>query len=309
MTALTLGRAEAFQRAEFALPEGRMAALRFGDAREPAELLFLHANGLNARTYASLLTPLAEKIRILAPDLRGHGRSALPSRLFGYASWNRHRDDVIALISAHVGRPVVLAGHSLGATTALLVAGARPDLVRGLCLIEPVILPPPAYMFARAPGAPLLFSRMRLVQRARKRRSRFATAEEAGAALRGRGVFERFSEEAFQGYLADGLLADGEGVRLACRPAYEAATYAAQRHTPFRAWRRAPGGIVLLRAERGSTTPAPVARSLAKLRPDARIAMVGGSGHMLPLERPDRARAAIETAYVLSGLSNRAILD
>jgi len=300
---------DAFERVRFSLPDGAMAGLRFGAARGD-EMVFLHANGLNARAYAFLLRPLGADIGVLALDLRGHGRTALPARTFGYASWNRHRDDVIRVIVEHIGRPVMLAGHSLGATTALLVAGARPDLVRSLCLLEPVIFPPAFYRLASLPAWPLLGRRLIPIARAAaRRRDSFPSEEAAREALRGRGVFQSFSEEALADYVADGCEAEGDHVRLACRPAFEAATYAAQRHDPYAAWRRGPAGVVLLRAERDSTTPVAAARRLAELRPDARVATIEGAGHMLPMQRPDRARAALETAFMLSGLRDRQTLE
>ncbi len=38
---------------------------------------------------------------------------------------------------------------------------------------------------------------------------------------------------------------------------------------------------------------------MAAIKADARVATVKGAGHMLPMERPDRARSAIETAVLL----------
>ena len=61
------------------LADGEMAALEFGDAGRPLDVVFLHANGLNALTYRSLLGPLSLGLRVLAPDLRGHGDSRLPA--------------------------------------------------------------------------------------------------------------------------------------------------------------------------------------------------------------------------------------
>jgi pimeloyl-ACP methyl ester carboxylesterase len=39
-------------------------------------------------------------------------------------------------IEEHVGEPVVLVGHSLGAMTATRLAASRPDLVKGLVAIN-----------------------------------------------------------------------------------------------------------------------------------------------------------------------------
>ena len=63
-----------------ALPSrgGSMAAYDLGPADRAVDVVFSHANGFNARTYLSILGPVAARRRVLAIDLRGHGRSNLP---------------------------------------------------------------------------------------------------------------------------------------------------------------------------------------------------------------------------------------
>ncbi|MES1200169.1 MAG: alpha/beta hydrolase [Pseudomonadota bacterium] len=292
---------EPFRRVVFDLSDGRMAGIAFGDQSRPPDILFLHATGFNARTYSALLKALGERAHVVAVGMRGHGRSTLPPRRLGYVSWRRHRDDVIALLDRHFAEPVTLAGHSMGATVSLMLGGRRPDLVRGLALIEPVILSTAAYVLAEFPGGPMLSrSLLPIARKAAKRRSHFPNREVARATFEQRGVFRTFPPEALSDYVADGFVDDSKGVHLACSPAYEAATFAAQRHDPWAAVKRAPGPIILLRAERGSTMSNAAAQHFAALRPDARLAVVEGASHMLPIERPDRARAAIETAALMA---------
>jgi pimeloyl-ACP methyl ester carboxylesterase len=106
-----------------------MAVLDFGDPARPVDLVFAHANGFNARTYRSLLQPLAASLRILAVDLRGHGATTLPTEIEGRNGWTEFRDDLLALLEAEAADPVVLAGHSMGGTTSLLAAAVRPGAV------------------------------------------------------------------------------------------------------------------------------------------------------------------------------------
>jgi pimeloyl-ACP methyl ester carboxylesterase len=116
---------------------GEMAVLDFGDPNRPVDLIFSHANGFNAATYRSLLAPLSASLRIWAPDLRGHGRSNLPTFTRPKTSWLDHRDDLLALLAAIDGPPVVLAGHSMGGTASLLAAAERPELVDAVLAAAP----------------------------------------------------------------------------------------------------------------------------------------------------------------------------
>ena len=65
---------------------GAMAGLECGDLSRPVDIVFVHANGFNARTYSSILSPLSGEFLILAVDQRGHGRSTLPADTAGRTS-------------------------------------------------------------------------------------------------------------------------------------------------------------------------------------------------------------------------------
>lgn len=74
---------------------------------------------------------------VVAYDARGHGESDPAPGDQGYG-YPRLVDDLEAVIEAEVGEaPVVLAGHSMGAHTAVAFALRNPELVAGLVVIGP----------------------------------------------------------------------------------------------------------------------------------------------------------------------------
>ena len=76
--------------------------------------------------------------RVIAPDLRGHGKSSHVGPEGNYQLLD-HLGDVDALVQ-HLGLehfPVV--GHSMGAIIAASYASARPDQVQSLTLVEPIV--------------------------------------------------------------------------------------------------------------------------------------------------------------------------
>lgn len=295
-----------FRRVSYEIPGGRMAGVAFGAETPNPDIVFIHATGFNAMTYRALLAPLGEKFHVLALDMRGHGRTELPAKLWGYNSWTRHRDDLIAVLE-HFTAPVTLAGHSMGGTVSLLTAGKRTDLVSGLALIEPVILPTAAYAMFQLPFSSMMQRMsMPLARGAANRRAKFDSREQAIEGFTGRGVFKTFTPEVVADYVEDGVIEDTRGAfKLACAPAYEAATFCAHRHDPWGALRKVTDPLVLLRAESGSTITEADMHRVAAIKADARVATVEGAGHMLPMQRPDRARAAIETATMLARAGRR----
>ena len=102
----------------------RMSYEISGDPAAPPMVL-LHALGEQASDWVPVAPAFAERYRLYALDLRGHGDSDWP----GDYSFQLMRDDVIGLLDRLALRQVVLIGHSMGAVVAYLVTIARPDLV------------------------------------------------------------------------------------------------------------------------------------------------------------------------------------
>jgi pimeloyl-ACP methyl ester carboxylesterase len=274
---------------------GEMAVLDFGPVDRPVDVVFVHANGFNGQTYRALLAPLSAGLRVMAVDQRGHGSSRLAADPDHRRDWLDLRDDLLALLAVLDQGPVVLAGHSMGATVSLLAAAAAPEAVRGLVLLDPVVVPRAMAFYARLPwtsGA--LWKRMPIVQGALRRRAVFDSREAAFTAYRGRGAFKTWPEAMLADYVGGGFRDRDDGkVELACAPAWEASNYAAQGHDPWRAMARLRCPARILRAEQGSTARLGAAAWLARRYPKVRLETVAGASHFLPMERPDLVREAI----------------
>lgn len=127
-----------------AMPGEALAVTAFGtDAAHPA-LLAVHGITANGLSWATVAAHLPEQ-RVLAPDLRGRGRS---NRMPGPYGLRRHAADLAALLDADGGGARVVLGHSMGAFVAAALAASRPDLVARLVLIDgglPLELPANAH--------------------------------------------------------------------------------------------------------------------------------------------------------------------
>lgn len=276
-----------------AVPGGEIAGLEFGPTDRPIDIVFVHANGFNAQTYRVLLSPLAAGLRILAIDQRGHGATTLPANPDGRRSWRDLQGDLTSLLDVLDGPPVVLAGHSMGGTVSLLAAAARPERVKGLVLLDPVIMPWLATLYAKAPWTSgHLWKRMPLVQSALRRRAVFDSREAAFAGYKGRGAFKTWPETMLADYVAGGFVEQKDGkVELACAPAWEASNYAAQAHDPWRAVRQVKATVRILKAEKHSTCR--TGDGFARRGRNVKIETIEGTTHFLPMERPDVVRDAL----------------
>ncbi len=112
----------------------------------PAVDLLLHAGASSSVQWERLGPALAAAgARVVAPDLYGHGGTPCPADMSPETLLERQIAVLAALLAA--GPPARVIGHSYGAVLGLRLALDRPDLVRGLVLVEPVafgLLPPGA---------------------------------------------------------------------------------------------------------------------------------------------------------------------
>jgi pimeloyl-ACP methyl ester carboxylesterase len=273
---------------------GSVAGIEFGPENRPLDVLFLHANGFNALTYRLVMAELDPALRLLAIDLRGHGRTQLPVP-HTHPGWQIYADDLVALIKTLGETPRILAGHSMGAATAMLAAPALPGIER-LMLFEPVIVAAP--LRAQAGGKPLWDQPM--AQAALRRKAVFATQDDAFDAYDGRGAFRSWQDGMLRDYLEDGLTQAADGaLTLACAPAWEAANFASFGIAdPLAGLLATKAPATIFVAAHGSTC----ALDLAALKPAARrrvtLATLPGTSHFLPMERPGIVCKALTEALV-----------
>lgn len=299
------------RRFKFETPEGDMAALEFGDPASRLSALWLHATGFNAMTYQSILAPIGLRTKVQAVDLRGHGRTTLPANPRKMKSWKRHRDDVIAYLDREAPtKPVVLGGHSMGATVALLVAGARPEKVAGLVLVDPVILPHAVYRYAHLfpPMLSLINRGSGMARRAKKRRSDFGSQQEILESYKGRGAFSTWREPFLGDYVLDGFDrvdendpdSEDQTWRLLCTPKWEGATFAAQRNRPWGALsvvRKNKIPTTILRPEKNSVMSDAVTAKILRKVPHVVLKERVNTTHFLPMEAPYDVRDQL-SAYI-----------
>jgi lipase len=123
----------------------RLHVHEWGDAGAPT-VACVHGVSAHGRRYRRLAEErLAAHFHLLAPDLRGHGRSDWEP------PWNleTHLDDLLETFGSD--RPFLWVGHSFGGRLVLELAARRPDLVKCAVLLDPAIqiLPHVGFDFAQ----------------------------------------------------------------------------------------------------------------------------------------------------------------
>lgn len=113
--------------------DGLRYAVEETGAGEP--LVLLHGFTGCAANWRPLLPRLAERHRVIAIDLPGHGNSGAPGSVARY-KMPRVAADLIELLTRHDATPAHWLGYSMGGRLALYIAVRQSSVVRSLTLVS-----------------------------------------------------------------------------------------------------------------------------------------------------------------------------
>jgi pimeloyl-ACP methyl ester carboxylesterase len=246
-------------------------------------LVFSHANGFPAGTY-----------RVLFERWRAAGWQVHALEKFGHdprypvtSNWPRLRDQLIDFIAAEAGGPAFLVGHSLGGMLSLLAACKRPELARGVVMLDsPVVAGWRGHsvQVAKATG---LMPRVSPGKVSRKRRHEWPSRQAVLEHYAAKSKFARWDPQVLADYVACGTEEVDGRARLAFRREVETRIYDTLPHHLSTVLRRHPPHcpVAFLAGTRSAEirqAGLAATRALAK----ERFAWIEGT-HLYPMERPD----------------------
>ncbi len=228
-----------------------------------APIVLLHGLGSSSADWAWSLPALAARHRVIAPDLRGHGRSSRPRGRLTVAAM---ADDVARLLTELAAPPAHVVGLSLGGCVAQALALDRPERVRSLTLVNAFARP----AAAGPRGALRMLVRLGLLACAPMR---------VVAAHVARGLFPRPDQREL--YLA-------AVASLAANPrrTYLASLHALARFDARRRLGELRCPTLVIAGDRDQTIPLAAKRLLQQSIPGARLVLIENSGHATPYDRP-----------------------
>lgn len=230
-------------------------------------LVFLHYWGGSARTWDATIRCLPAH-EVIAIEARGWGRSrALP----GPYTLEQLAEDTLAVVDNARLSDFVIVGHSMGGKVAQIVASKRPQGLRGLVLVAPAPARPAEAITAEYQEA--LSHAYDSAESVADARDQILT----GTAL---------SDDA-KAQVVEDSLASSDAARAAWPLRGIAQDVTAQT-------RLIQVPTLIIGGEHDGVEPVDVLRShLLPYLSDARIEVVAGSGHLIPLEAPEELAGAI----------------
>ncbi|MDA8045860.1 MAG: alpha/beta hydrolase [Actinomycetota bacterium] len=254
---------------------GSLRVLERGAGRP---LLLIHGITLQARVWAPQFHLMADRYRILAMDVRGHGASTAGREGFGRAIAAR---DIESVLEHFDLRHAVIVGHSMGGMILMEFAGQFVDAlahrVAGLVFMDTA-----AYQIAPKPVLPLAKA---LGRRVRSR-------HEAGRPVPQRQMGDDDLSWVLT-RLAFGSHPPARAVDEVRRCGAEVPQSTSLPsgidlldHDARRALAATSTPSLVMVGSRDLLTPVYAARRIARFLPDARFEVLAGAGHQLMQERP-----------------------
>jgi len=241
--------------------------------RGDPELLFVHASGF----CKELWQPIAQRLEARFPgivwrsiDIRGHGDSPKGEPPY---EWNLLASDVAYTVGDT--SPMLGVGHSIGGALVARAALERPELFYGLLLIEPIILPPPHVRLELA-----------LADLTERRRAVFPNRQAAYDGFADR-AFRTWDAEVLAAYVDHGFDDTPHGWALKCLPSVEADMYReGGNHDTWDHLSELAVPVMIVAGDESDTHHEPYLGTLAAQFVDARVIVVEGASHFVPMEKP-----------------------
>ncbi|WP_293759949.1 alpha/beta hydrolase [uncultured Aquitalea sp.] len=251
---------------------------------------FAHANSFPAPVYRKMLAALSDHYQVGYMDAIGHD-PAFPVT----DCWPRLVDEALQYIEQHYRLPIIGVGHSLGGFIMTYAALRRPDLFKGLVILDSPLMGP------RRSFGIWLAKRLGFIDRVTpggntlRRRDNWASVDMVRDYFARKPAFARFDPDVLADYARYGTEDNGQGGRrLRFRPVVEHAIYATLPHDfpRYRGQLKVPAAFIA-----GTASSVMREADIAFMRRHFGMAVRHQDGsHLFPLEHPQATAAAIHAA-------------
>lgn len=239
-------------------------------AGEGEPLLLVHGLGSCTEDWTPQIERFRQDYRVIAFDLRGHGRSSKPRE--GYSIPRFARDTALLLEALDTG-PVHVVGISLGGMVAFQLAVDAPELVKSMTIVNSGPLVPAQTFKQRLP----LYVRLLYIRTLGLRRM---------AKMIAKRLFPEPGQADLRNQFIERLAANDKRCYVASLRAIFAGWGVAERLGDIRC-------PVLFLAADQDYTPVELKQTFVDRMPDARMVVIPDSRHALPMEKPREFNRAL----------------
>ena len=244
------------------------------------KIFFAHANGFPAEVYGELFKQFPE-FNINYISMLGHGKYQIKN------SWKDILPEIIDYFEANYTEPVWAIGHSFGAVLLAFAAEQRPDMFKGLIMMDPPVLSRKIrWGLAITQFFGISHKFMPLAKKAANRSNHFPSRAFVSEKLRNKFLFKNFSDESFNNYIQYGWEDAKDGINLAFEKDIETNIFALTPPFYNRVKLKIPS--YYLYATHGDIADTRPIESIKHLFPNTTFIPFEGGGHLFPFEETEK---------------------
>jgi lipase len=246
---------------------------------EGPTVIMLHATGFQPWLWHPIARELSGDFNVIAPYFCDY---RVLDPVSGGLSWLVLADDLATFVERHEIEEPFLIGHSMGATVASIAEALKGPIASRMILIEPIFLPSNIY------DLDITVEQRPLASKAIRRRSQWDDKAEAKKYLRSKKLFMYWDEEMLDLYLEHGMTqTDNGALTLVCQPAREAALFmGGMAQNPWPLLENISCPTLFIEGEHSENKDVIDLQRAASIMPKARVQVIAGAGHLVPMEKP-----------------------
>ncbi len=253
---------------------------------------FAHANGFPAGSYQTLFNYLPKTFQVVALDKYGHDEKYPVED-----NWQPLVDEMINFVlkqlTAYKQTQVITVGHSFGGVIAFIAACQRPELFKGLIMIDPPVVTGSTALAMKFVKKTRLIDKFSPAGKAKNRRTHWPLETDVSKLFSQKKLFKNFDKRCLDDYIKHGIIERNEQLELAFSAQVETEIFRhlAENLSSYKNKLTVP--TTLIYAEQSDVFPYRYFNKFAKLNKKVELITTQGS-HMFPLEKPEETANLIK---------------
>lgn len=164
--------------------------------KDKITLHFAHANGFPSQSYRKMWQFLPDEFDVIAKDKFGHNHEFPVNE-----NWQNQVTELIHLVEEQAQHPIYAVGHSFGGVVSFMACCKRPDLFKGLIMLDPPIMAGPiAPVFRLLKKTPLI-DKITPSGKSKFRKSFWSHDEDPLSYFKPKALFKHFDEDCLKDYV------------------------------------------------------------------------------------------------------------
>lgn len=247
---------------------------------------FAHANGFPGGSYNRMLSHFINDFTVIVVDRLGHNEKYPVNN-----NWSNLADEIIDNVEKNSDSPVIGVGHSLGSLVTFIAAHKRPDLFKGVIMLDPPFFWGYAGVLFYLLKITGIADRLTPARKSSGRKSSWTDMDDVKSYFNSRELFRAFDPQSLEYYIKHGVKECEGGYSLRYEVQKEVKIFQTMPDniSSYKKKLEVPGSIIY-----GEHSHAVHKRSLQKfIEKHGFNICTSPGGHLFPLEKPDQAAEII----------------